>query len=230
MAWKVEIRSRRREADALGAAEIGCDTSCELDCLLVEIGKEVRSPADLLRHRFLDLGMGVADEHGAGAKNVVDILVARRIPKSGTVAPRKNEARVSRQRVAPERAAREQLLGRIKLRAFARRNPTVSTERGVCGGGVQGCAHGDSPVGDAGEQFRLLYPIAQEEGLHLVALTREPALHKSPEAIRRAWPQRAAAARTATQPPGFHRVDGACRGATQKIPTGTAAAVAPCRR
>ena len=74
------------EAHLLGAGDGADDLLGQQQGVLVEA--EVRgTPGELLLDGGDDLGVRVADEHGAGAEDVVDVLVAADVPDAGAAAP-----------------------------------------------------------------------------------------------------------------------------------------------
>ena len=109
MAWKVdsepEVVNRIRSAHRRS----GVTRWAKCDGRLVQVGEEMRPPPGLLGDGVLDRGVRVAEEHGAGAEHVIDILVARGIPEARPLAVAHHKADVVRQarcHQAHRRAAR----------------------------------------------------------------------------------------------------------------------------
>ena len=76
---EVGLRAARHEAHLLGAGQRIDDLGRQSDAGLV-VGEEGGAERHLLQHRLDHLGMGVADEHRAGAEQEIDILPARHVP------------------------------------------------------------------------------------------------------------------------------------------------------
>jgi hypothetical protein len=79
----------------------------------------------------------MADEHGARAEHVVDVLIARRIPEPGAFATREDEAQIPGQRVAAQGAARQQPFRGLEFLAFLVGQASLPTD-GAADSGVRG--------------------------------------------------------------------------------------------
>ena len=74
------------EADLVGAGKGADELLGKLDGVLVG-GEEGASALDGFDDSLDDAGVGVAEDHGAGAHEVVDVLIAGDVPRCGSRCP-----------------------------------------------------------------------------------------------------------------------------------------------
>ena len=95
---------------------------------LVEIGEEMGPKLRLRLGGRDDRRMRMAEHQGTGTEAIVDVLVARHVPETGTATTGKNEPTIVRQCVAAQGASRKQPIGVGQGIGFGLRHAVVAAE------------------------------------------------------------------------------------------------------